>query len=368
MRALVRTVFAAARVELLHLYHQPLFVALAMVQAVTLIFLVSLFGLTGSRAPTAVLNHDGGAYSWQFIRNLDAAHHSFALHLATNSHAAKEALEHGQFVAIITIPSGFSYGIAHRGPQIIKVDVDNIDTDMTEDIQRALPSAIAAFGHDTHAPDIRVQVHEHDVIPHDTGYIPYLVVSALVLSTLLIAGMLAATVVAREFEAGTATLLWLSPTPLLLPLLGRALATMCVSTLAIVAAVAVVVFGYHVHPLHPWGLAGVLLVCIVIFSGLGVALGALLRRTLPVTSLLFGLALPLYLVSGAYEPARFDGNLVWALAHLSPMYYAVGIAEQAVHGYLVTPESVTVNYLCLLGWALLSLFGASYATRRLVTP
>lgn len=367
MSAFFRTIFVAARVELLHLYHSPLFVALAIIQAVTLIFLVSLFGITGAMAPTAVINNDRGPYAEQFIRNLRAAHHSFALHLNMSRHEADEALAHGQIVAIITIPQGFSYGIERHGVQVIKVAVDNINTDMTEDIQRALPSAIAAFGHDIHSPEIRVQVHEHDLIPHDTGYIPYLVVSALVLATLVIAGILAAMVVAREFESGTAALLWLSPTPFLIPLLGRVLATMVVSTLAIGITAGVVVFGFHVIPLYPLRLAGVLLVCIVIFSCLGVALGAMIRRTLPVTSLIFGLALPLYLISGSYEPERFDGNLIWGIAHLSPMYYAVGIAEQAVHGYLVTPESVMLNYLILFGWALLALYFAWHATRRMVT-
>ena len=174
-------------------------------------------------------------------------------------------------------------------------------------------------------------------------------------------------VVAREFESGTATLLWLSPIPFLIPLLGRVLATMVISTLAIGMATGVVVFGYGVTPRYPLQLASVLLVCIVIFSCLGVALGAMIRRTLPVTSLIFGLALPLYLISGSYEPERFDGNLIWGIAHLSPMYYAVGIAEHAVHGFQVTPESVTVNYLILFGWALLALFCAWYATRRMVT-
>ncbi len=367
MRPVLRILRHAAYAEWRYLCHTPLFVALAVTQAVTLIVLVSLFGITGAMAPTALVNHDGGPYAAQFIRNLRAAHHSFALRSDLDHLRAEAALAHGQLVAIITIPSGFSYAMTHHGgAQIIRVDVDNIDTDMTEDIQRALPSAITAFGRDIHAADIRVQVREHDLLPRDTGYIPYLVVSALVLAALVIAGILAGTMVAREFEAGTAVLLRLSPAPVLLPLLGRLLATMGVSALALGVAAGVVVIGYHLTPLYPLQLAAVLVACLVIFSLLGAALGAVVRRTLPVTSLIFGLALPLYLVSGAYEPQRFDGPLVWAVAHLSPMYYAVGIAEHAVHGFMVTPESLPLNYLALCAWAALALLVAWRATRGMV--
>ena len=200
MNAIFRIIFNAAWGEWLHLYRSPLFVALAIIQAVTLIFLVSLFGITGALAPTAVIDDDGGPYARQFIHHLQTAHHSFALRFDMSESAAEKALRQGRLVAIITIPAGFSYGIEYRKAQVIKVDVNNINTDMTEDIQRALPSAIVAFGNDIHAPEIRLQAREHDLIPHDTGFIPYLVVSALVLATLVIAGILAAMVVAREFE------------------------------------------------------------------------------------------------------------------------------------------------------------------------
>ncbi|HEY3416886.1 MAG TPA: ABC transporter permease, partial [Armatimonadota bacterium] len=339
MSVLLRALFGAARAEFILLSRSPLFVALAITQAVTLIFLVSLFGITGAMAPTALVDYDHGSSAQQFIRNLEAAHHSFALQPYSDIQTAWSALKRGQLVAVIVIPSGFTYGLAHHGTQVVKVYVDNINTDMTEDIQRALPSAITAFGHDMQFPAIRVEAREHDLIPHDTGYIPYLIVSALVLATLVIASLLAGMAVVREFESGTAALLRLSPVPMLIPLLGRVLATMTVTGLAMGITTCVVIYGYQLTPLYPLRLAVVLLVCIIIFSCLGAALGAAIRRTLPVTSLVFGLALPLYLISGSYEPERFDGNIIWGLAHLSPMYYAVGIAEQAVHGFLVTPES-----------------------------
>jgi hypothetical protein len=108
---------------------------------------------------------------------------------------------------------------------------------------------------------------------------------------------------------------------------------------------------------------GVLLLSIVIFSCIGVAVGAALKRTMPVASLVFGLALPLYLCSNSLEPQRFDGNLIWAIAHISPVYYSVGILEQAFHELQVTPEPVWVNFVILLGWAIIMLLVAAAMLR-----
>src|SRR5207244_692559 len=69
-------------------------------------------------------------------------------------------------------------------------------------------------------------------------------------------------------------------------------------------------------------------------------LGALLRRTLPIAPLVLGIALPLYLDSGALEPQRFDGEALFWFAHVSPAYYGVGVLEHAFHGLAVTPEPV----------------------------
>ena len=96
-------------------------------------------------------------------------------------------------------------------------------------------------------------------------------------------------------------------------------------------------------------------------------MGALLRRSLPVAALFFGLALPLYIDSGALEPERFDGNVIWAIAHASPVYYAVGVLEQAVHGLRVTPEPVSADVAVLVAWAALAAgIASSVVARRAV--
>ncbi len=363
MKALWRAFGGGFRAEGLQLGRARMLVALTVVQAVTFLFLVSLFGLTGSRAPTALVMLDQGDYARQFVRNLENAHHSFALKPMSDAEA-QAALKRGAIVAIITIPADFSDAIGRGADATLRVTVDNVNADMTEDIQGALPSAIVAFGGEVPFPGVRVHVAEQDLIAQDTGFIPYMVVSGLILDAFLIAGILSALTVAREFESGTGRLLTVAPVPALVSIAGRVSATLLVSAAALLVPGAVVVWGYRVTPLHPLEALAALLGSVVVFGCVGAALGALLKRTLPVASLVVGLSLPLYLCSGALEPQRFDGEKIWALAHLSPAYPAVGILEHAFHGFHVTPESIAADWLMLAGWAAGALCLAGLLLRR----
>ncbi|MGH7203174.1 MAG: ABC transporter permease [Candidatus Levyibacteriota bacterium] len=355
--------FGACRAELIQLSRSPLLIILTVIQAITFIFLVNFFGTTGAFAPTALIDNDKGYYAKAFIQNLEHAHHSFTLK-SMDEQSAQQAVKDGKIVAIITIPKGFSEAIDNRETVPLNVVVDNIDTDMTADIQRALPSAVAAFGKEFQLPNIHVQTSETDLIDHDTGFIPYLVVSALALSSLLIAGILGAVTVAREFESKTADIMTLSPVNPLIPLLGKVFATDIIAILTMMIAVAIVIFGYHVVPIHAFEMAVALLFCILIFSCLGAALGAAIKRTLPVASLVFGISLPLYLFSGTYERERFDGVIIWSLAHTTPLYYAVGILEHAALNLRVTPEAIWFNFLALLCWAIFAVIAMHYLLRR----
>lgn len=338
-------------------------VVLAVIQAVTFLLLVSLFGLTGSRAPTAIVNQDGGSASKALVADLAAAHRSFSLRPMEPA-AATAALKKGDLVAVVTIPKGFSAALQRGDTVALPVAVDNVDADLTDDIQRALPSAIVAFGHQMGYPGIRLQPAERDLLSHDTDFIPYLVVSALALDALVVAGVLAAIAVAREYEAGTARVLATSPMHPLVPLSGRLMTTGAVSLLALGVTTTLVVALYGVLPVHPLEVALGLVACVVIFTCVGAAVGGMIRRILPVTALVFGMALPLYIDSGSLEPERFDGDIIWAIAHASPVYYAVGVLEHAFHGLQVTPEPLVVDLLALLGWAVFALLGARRLMKR----
>jgi ABC-type multidrug transport system permease subunit len=345
---------ASAELELAHLRRNRGFVALTALAAVSFLMMVSLFGLTGAYAPMALINLDGGPYATRLIEALRGAHHSFALKYMSGEQA-ETALRSGRLVGIITIPAGFSADVERGTTVAIDVQIDNINVDFTSDMQRALPAAIVAFGRMHNFPGIRAHMVEHDVLAHDTDYIPYLVVSALALDAMLIAGILGALTTAREWEHKTVTLLRLSPAPAGAVLAGKLIVAASVAGSALAITVLAIVLIYGVVPVAPWATVFALAACVAIFTCFGAWLGALLKRTLAAVPLLFGLVMPLYVDSGALEPTRFDGEPIWRIAHLSPIYYAVGVLEWAYHGIRVTPERVYVDMLALFAIALVSI-------------
>ena len=355
---------ASWRVELAHLRRSWLFLALAFVQGMSFLVLVSLFALTGSRAPTALINSDGSPPSLQFIKDLKAAHGSFSIRPMAAGQARSE-LDAGRIVAIITIPKGFGASVSRGETALLQVDIDNVDTDMTDDLERAVPSAIVLFGNHYHFAGIRVSSTEHDEIPHDTGYIEYLIVSSLALDVLVVAGVVAGAAVAREWESGTAAV-WKTTGSATGFVLGKVAAASAVGAAGAVPPLLLVVLAYRVTPVDWGGAIATLAGCCVLFACTGAALGALIKRVVPTAALLFGLAIPLYMDSGALEPERFDGNKIWSLAHLSPLYSVVGVLEDVFHGLHVTPEPVTADVVMMVAWTLAMFITAGWlAGRRL---
>ena len=355
-----RLVWATGQLEVQQVKRDRLFLMLTLLAAMSFLALFTLFGLTGSNAPMALIDEDHGPYAERFVQALASAHHSFSLRpmSAGDAHAL---LREGRLVGAITIPANFSAEVAQGHTVPVELQVDNVNVDLTNDVQRALPAAVVAFGRSLGLPGIRVAVAEHDVLPHDTGYIPYLVVSALALDALVIAGVLGALATAREWEGRTIKLLRLAAAPSWAVLGGKLLAEGGLAAIAITATVMIVVVGFGVTPIAPLAVAGALALCIAIFACAGALLGTLLRRTLLVVPFLFGLAMPLFIDSGALEPTRFDGETIWILAHASPLYYAIGALQWAFYGLQVTPEPVWVDLLVLAAVAGACLTGASAA-------
>ncbi len=339
MTPALRAVWEATRGQLVSFVRSPVTTLLAMALPLNLLLLMSLFALTGYNAPTALVMGEDTPRARVFVQALRDAHNSFALRpmdLAT----AQAQLKRGRLVAIIEIPAGFDSTIAALRPAVVRLTIDNVNLDMTEDVRRAVPAAAAIFAERLQLRGVRIKPKLINMLEKDTGYVEYLGVSAVALAAVVAGAVLGGTVIAREWETGGARLLLVAACGVGPVLLGRLAAAAIVATLASLVTALVVVFGYRVPMAHPVEVLLGLVLTVTASTALGGVLGAWLRRTLPVTPLVVGITLPFYLDSGALEPQRFDGEVLFWLAHLSPSYFGVGIMEYGYLNLIVTPEPV----------------------------
>jgi ABC-2 type transport system permease protein len=363
MSASFRAFRGAARVELAFLGRSRAFVASTVLLALSLLALVSLFALTGSDAPLAVVDEDASDYSRRFADALAQVPHAFSLR-SMSAGGAHEALGRGKLVGAITLPRGFEASIRRGDTVPLDVEVDNLDEDLLFDLQRALPSAILAFGRGVGLPGLRVALDEHDLLPRDTPFLRYLAAATLALVAFVVGAALAALAVAREWEKKTLKLWRLSPARVSALLGGKLAAVAIVAALAVLGAALLVIFAYGAMPRSFLGSLSALVLTVLFSTALGAFIGALFRRTLAVVPFVFGLGMPLYIDCGALEPTRFDGVTIWVVAHLSPLYYAVGAIESAFFGVRVTTEPIFVDVMVLMALTVVAFAGAAWLLAR----
>ena len=350
MTASWRVMLEAARGQMVSFARAPVTTIFALVLPLNLLLLMSLFALTGYNAPTGLVMGEDTPRARAFVQALRDAHNSFALR-PMDREVARDLVRRGRLVAVIEIPSGFDAAIAAGEIATVQLTVDNVNLDMSEDVRRAVPAAAAIFAERLGLPGVRVKSRLINLLPKDTGYVEYLGVSAVALAAVIAGGVLGGTVVALEWEVGAARMLLVAPSGAGPVLIGRLAAAACMGVLASAVTALVVIFGYGVPAAHPLEVVAGIVFTVVASTSLGWLLGVLLRRTLPITPLVLGTQLPFYLDSGALEPQRFDGEVLFWLAHFSPAYFGVGVIEHGYNNLVVTPEPVwfLLAVLALIG-------------------
>ncbi len=355
-------IWACLKKDLRSALTERVFTIVGIFLPVNFLILMSLFVLAGSHAPTAVVMLDNGPYAREFYDAMNNAH-SFSLSTAS-AQEASNLIASGKIVAVVTIPTDFDTRVRANQPVQVDVQINNLNTDFTNDIRRAIPLSITSFYAKAYPNLVTITPRETDWYPQDTDYVPYLAVSIIVIS-LMVGGVLQAGVSsAKEWENGTMKELLLSPASRWAVLLGKMLAV-CVLNLAAVVLVMVVVIGIvGVWPVH-WGeVVWVTLLTMIIFVALGTLLGTLLKRWQPVAALTFGLSIPLFFLSGAFGPISFEVPVTQVLAKLFPVYYAIVLQQHAFHGFDLNTYGVSGNALILALYAVGLLVLTTLVLRR----
>ena len=342
----LRVVSACARNDIRLALAERLFTVGAMLIPVNVLLMLSLFVLSGSNAPTAVVMLDTGPYAQSFYDTMAHAH-SFRLFRASASQA-HAWLVGGHVVAVVTIPADFDARVAKNQPVQVGVAINNLNTDFTNDIRRAVPMAITSLYAKVYPNLVTMTSTEHDVQPTDTPFVPFLAVSIAVVA-LMMGGMLQAGVgTSREWELGTMKELLLSPASRWAVLTGKMLGAFALGFMS-VALVLVTLLLLGVHPVH-WGETVVFtLLVLLIFVALGSLLGTAIRRRMAVVVPAAGSALGLFFMSDPFDPISFSGTTVERIAEAFPVCYAMSLLQHAYHGFDLNTLGVVGAWL-LLGY------------------
>ncbi len=359
----LRVIWACMYKEIQSVLTQRIGTILGVLLPVNFLILMSLFAISGSQAPTAVVLHETGPYAQAFYDAMAHAH-SFRLQTAS-AQEAQDLIQAGKIVAVVTIPADFDKRVRQNLRVVVDVQINNLNTDFTNDIRRAVPLSITIFYGKAFPHLVTVTAREQDLHAQDTDYLPYLTVSILVVA-LLVGGLLQSGVpAAGEWERATIKELLLSPASRWAIMVGKMVGALVIALASVVVVLATLILLFGVWPLH-WGeVIGFTLLTTVIFIAWGTLLGTLLKRRQAFTALAIASSVPLFFISGAFGPISFGNNVVLnVLAQLFPMYYAVVLMQHAFHGFDTNTYALGTNVLILCGYALALIVGASLVLRR----
>jgi ABC-2 type transport system permease protein len=362
LSSFLRVIWSCLKKDLKSARSEPLYTLVSIILPLNVLLLMSLLVISGGLAPTAVVMHDHGPLAQQFYTAMEGAH-SFVVQQATPEQA-NALIQEGRIVAVVTIPADFDMHIRENQPVQMRVQINNLNTDFTNDIRRALPLTITSFYAKAYPSVVTMTPQEIDAYPQDLGYIPFLSVPILVIG-LMVGGMVqAGTAAAVEWERETVKELLLSPASRVAIVLGKMLAAFLVGLAGAAIVLVVLIALMGIWPVH-WGeLIGFTLLILALFTAWGTFLGAWLQRRTPLATLAIGLCVPLFFLSGPFGPISFFAPLEQLIARVFPVYYAIVVLQHAFHDFSLNTSGIGTNVLILAAYALGGLFLAVVVLRR----
>src|SRR5947209_6332451 len=358
----LRVIWACMKKDIKSALTERIATVIGVILPVNFLILMSLFVLSGGQAPTAVVMQDTGPYAQQFY---DAMAHAHSFILQKKSTQEAEALiQEGRSVTVVTIPPDFDTRIQRNEPVQVDVQINNLNTDFTNDIRRAVPLSITSFYAKAFPNVVTVVPHEQDAYAQDTDYVPYLSVSILVVGIMLGGVLQSGLGTAREWESATMKELLLSPASRWSIIVGKMLGAFTIGVVSLIIVIAALILLIGVWPAHWDEVIGFGLLTLLIFVAWGTLLGTLFKNRTPVLALAFGTSIPLFILSGAFGPLSFTTPAVQFIAQLFPVAYAIVLQQHAFHSFNLNTYGVGGNVLVLVGYALGLMILAAVALRR----
>src|SRR5579859_4927571 len=363
LQAFLRAVWSICKKDLRVWLRQPANVAITVLPALALLFVDALSAGAVGRSPVALVTLDQGTRGQQMAQVIHQAD-LFRVSDATPAQAQVLYINL-DVVAILTIPANFTQTVEAHAPAHIEVQINNLNSDFTNDIRRAVPDAITQFYQQQGgASPISLTLQEQNLRRQDIQLFQYSAMPLLVL-LLVVSGLVSSSLsAAGEWETRTIKELLLSPASSAAIITGKVLTGFVITlVLGVLVLGAGDLLGW-VQPGGVYWLSVLLIVALVsLFSaGLGVALGALLQRIQPVGSAAIVIALYLFFLTGGTAVLAFDPGWLQTLATFVPLYYGRHALEMAL--FYQSSDQLGRDVAVLAGSAFVAIILGTLAMRR----
>ena len=361
--AFFSAVWVILRKDIRVLLRQPATIAATLLPPLGFLLVNALGAVAVGRSPVALVTLDQGARGQQMaqiIHNADV----FRITDATPAQA-RTLLNNIGVIAVITIPADFTQRVDAHVAAPIEVTVNNLNLDFTNDIRRSVPDAITQYYQaQGRASPIKVTMNETNLRHRDVEFFQYSVLPTMLL-LIMISGLINGGLsTAREWESRTVKELLLAPVSRGAIIAGKVGAGFAIT---FILGTLILLLGAALGWTQPQGiywLSALLTIALVsLFSaGLGVAIGAALRRIQVVIAISINVSIYLFFLAGGVGVLAFEPDWLQNIAAFVPLTYGRHALEQAV--FYSASDQFALDMAVLALCALAALILGTLSMRR----
>ncbi len=367
MRVSLFRLFAIARKEAIQLRRDPRSLALAFVLPIfELLFFGYAITLDVDDIPLAVLDQDRTVESRQLIETLNATGYFHVEEWLDRYADVDRALTRRSVVGALSIPPGFSADLAAGRPAVVQLAVDGSDANTAtialgyaEAIVARYSARIVLRGRSVE-PSVTIEprVWYNPTLESRNMIIPGLI--AVIMS--IIAAMLTALTIAREWERGTMEQLISTPVHRLEVVLGKLLPYIAIGLIDVTVILVAGLFVFHV----PFRGDPVLLFALTILFligalGFGIFISATLRsQVLATQAAMIATFLPAVLLSGFLFDIASMPTVIRLATYVVPARYFITITR----GIMLKDAGVDTLWVQGVAMAIFAAVGLGLAARN----
>jgi ABC-2 type transport system permease protein len=381
---MIKNIWTLAKLDLLLWRRMPIAIVSALIPplGMTILLIVLSFSVTMQPVALVVESNQPNAREMQKIISSDTDAYILK---TVNQPTAQKLLADQEVAAIITIPKDFDQKVL-QDEASVNLKVNNVDIDFSDDIRRAVDRSAAEFD----APQLglsgelnetgetnntipsvegsinpyRININENDLRQTNVSFLNYQVIPAFILLILSVGLMGTALLCAKDVEEKTSRNLILAPVSSWELVAGRLLGGLLMSIIIVFPILFIsFLIGIIAPPIdHIPALIALFLATDLCASGLGAALGSLLKGAKLVALASSVIATYLFFLGGGFTTIAFLPDWLQNISDFIPTRYAIDGMRQAL--FYPDLQGVGKDITVLIATAIFAVFLGSLAVRK----